>query len=283
MAEEFEIFLQNLDTFTQEIINLGPDNNIDLLKNFPSRCGDYFKVLNFINENLLEAEVDVEEENLGDHPIAEAILQRTSRANIVKLCHFFHRISSLLNDLINNHFENEGITCPKVYTGNPGKPKYDVSKEQIEYLRDLHVSWIKIAELLGISANTLSQRRNELGIQNLGDFTEVSSEDLRDEMERIRELTPNIGQTRMLSALRARVMNVQRWRVRNLLRDIDPQGTIMRWSTTIKSRKYNVKYPNSLWHIDGNHKIIQWRFVVHACIDGFSRLIPYLYCANNNK
>ena len=29
--------------------------------------------------------------------------------------------------------------------------------------------------------------------------------------------------------------------------------------------------------------MIRWRFVVHAAIDGYSRLIPYLYCATNNK
>ena len=28
--------------------------------------------------------------------------------------------------------------------------------------------------------------------------------------------------------------------------------------------------------------IIHWRLVVHACIDGYSRLIVYLHCANNN-
>uniref|UniRef100_A0A7M5XK96 Integrase catalytic domain-containing protein n=1 Tax=Clytia hemisphaerica TaxID=252671 RepID=A0A7M5XK96_9CNID len=246
------------------------------------KCEDYFKVLNFINENLLQAEDNEDPEEL--HPIAaEALLQWTNRANFVRLCHFFHRISSLLNDLINNHFESDGMTCPKVYTGNPGQQKYEISKEQIEYLRDLHFSWTKIAELLGISPKTLSRRRNELRIQNHRDFTDINYENLRAEMESIRELTPNIGQTRMLGALRARGINVQRWRVRNLLRDIDPQGTIMRWRTTTKRRKYNVKYPNSLWHIDGNHKMIKWRFVVHACIDGFSRLIPYLYCANNNK
>ena len=29
--------------------------------------------------------------------------------------------------------------------------------------------------------------------------------------------------------------------------------------------------------------MIRWRFVVHTAIDGYSRLIPYMYCADNNK
>ena len=39
---------------------------------------------------------------------------------------------------------------------------------------------------------------------------------------------------------------------------------------------------NSLWHIDSNHKLISWRFVLHGCIDGFSRAIIYLECRTDN-
>ena len=27
--------------------------------------------------------------------------------------------------------------------------------------------------------------------------------------------------------------------------------------------------PNSLWHIDGYHKLIRWRIVIHGVIDGY--------------
>lgn len=36
-------------------------------------------------------------------------------------------------------------------------------------------------------------------------------------------------------------------------------------------------------HIDGNHKLISWRFVHHGCIDGFSRAIIYVRCCPNNE
>ena len=36
-------------------------------------------------------------------------------------------------------------------------------------------------------------------------------------------------------------------------------------------------------HIDGHHKLIRWRLVIHGGIDGYSRLIVYLRCCNNNK
>ena len=35
--------------------------------------------------------------------------------------------------------------------------------------------------------------------------------------------------------------------------------------------------------VDGHHKLIRWGFVVHAGIDGYSRLITYMSCATNNR
>ena len=40
--------------------------------------------------------------------------------------------------------------------------------------------------------------------------------------------------------------------------------------------------PNSLWHIDGHHKLIGWRIVTHGGIDGYSRLPVYLHASSNN-
>lgn len=40
--------------------------------------------------------------------------------------------------------------------------------------------------------------------------------------------------------------------------------------------------PNFIWHIDGTHKLVRWKFVVHAAIDGYSRFVPYCRCSSNN-
>ena len=41
--------------------------------------------------------------------------------------------------------------------------------------------------------------------------------------------------------------------------------------------------PNFMWHLDVNHKLIRWHFIVHVAIDGFSRLIVFCACSNNNR
>ena len=55
-----------------------------------------------------------------------------------------------------------------------------------------------------------------------------------------------------------------------------------RWCASFK-RNYNVTGPDHLWHIDLNHKLISWRFVIHGGIDGYSRAIVYLKCCTDNK
>ena len=38
-----------------------------------------------------------------------------------------------------------------------------------------------------------------------------------------------------------------------------------------------------MWHVDTNHKLIRWGFVITGAIDGFSRLVTVLHCLDNNR
>ena len=46
---------------------------------------------------------------------------------------------------------------------------------------------------------------------------------------------------------------------------------------------YSVDSPNSLWHLDGHHKLIRWKLVTHGAIDGKTRTIVFLKCSSNNR
>ena len=48
-------------------------------------------------------------------------------------------------------------------------------------------------------------------------------------------------------------------------------------------RIYRVPWINALWHIDGHHKLINWKIVIHGGIDGFSRMITFLKASDNNR
>lgn len=78
-------------------------------------------------------------------------------------------------------------------------------------------------------------------------------------------------------------VRVQRMRLRDSIHRVDDEGVANRKKGRLHRRVYNVKGPNHLWHVDTNHKLIRWNFVIVGGIDGFSRLPVMLACTNNNK
>ena len=94
---------------------------------------------------------------------------------------------------------------------------------------------------------------------------------------------PNAGISMILGFLRGRNIHLPRRRIRECLVRLSPAGVLLRSLTTVVRRHYSVPSVNSLWHIDGLHCFIRWRMVIHGGIDGFSRLIVYLYCSTNNR
>ncbi|XP_028414231.1 uncharacterized protein LOC114537289 [Dendronephthya gigantea] len=87
----------------------------------------------------------------------------------------------------------------------------------------------------------------------------------------------------MIGALRSRGIFVQRRRIREAIYTVDPVSRALRRQQAVTRRTYNVPCPNALWHVDGHHKLIRWRLVIHGGIDGFSRCIVYLCCNTNNR
>nr|CAH0099254.1 unnamed protein product [Daphnia galeata] len=51
----------------------------------------------------------------------------------------------------------------------------------------------------------------------------------------------------------------------------------------IHGRAYHVRSPLTLWPIDGHHKFDKYGFIIHGAIDGYSKLILYIFLENNNN
>jgi len=158
-----------------------------------------------------------------------------------------------------------------------------VSIDDIEYLRGLRFSWTKIAKLMGISRSTLYRRLDEYGVQQDVRYTSITDSDLDRTVESIKQVHPNDGERLLIGHLTRLGIVVPRARVRGSIHRVDPISTAVRRSVAIQRRVYWVRGPNSLWHIDGHHKLIRWRFVTHGGIDGYSRTIVYLQCSTNNE
>ena len=114
-------------------------------------------------------------------------------------------------------------------------------------------------------------------------YSSISDAELDDKIVAIKQSFPNYGERMVMGHLLNSGIIVQRIRVRGSIHRVDPINTALRRSVTVRRRVYHVDGPNSLWHVDTNHKIIKWRIVIQGCVDGYSRTLIYLRCSDNNR
>jgi len=163
-----------------------------------------------------------------------------------------------------------------------GAPKFYIPKKILENFVEDGFLISEISNLLSVSERTIYRRLSEYGIKKL-QFSDISDADLDIELQNTTSEFPYIGEVMMKEVLKGKGLQIQRTRLRESLHRVDEIGLQMRTKRRLHRRIYNVKGPNHLWHLDTNHKLIRWYFVIIGAIDGFSRLPVVLFCADNNK
>ena len=166
--------------------------------------------------------------------------------------------------------------------GRRGRPSLVVNVEQVELFRSVGYTWLEVSNLLSVSRTTLWRRFRDLNIPT-SQYSDISDQDLDHIVQSIRESHPNVGLVMLQGYVVSHGITVQRHRLRSSVQRLNPAIGMARWQQVLSRRSYHVPGPNSLWHIDGHHSLIRWRFVIHGCIDGYSRMITYLHCATNNR
>lgn len=113
-------------------------------------------------------------------------------------------------------------------------------------MRDLGFNWITISRMLSVNIRTLYNYRTQLGLVDYGSFTDITNDNLDQLIADIIQQTPGSGETYVTGSLRGRGIRVQRWRVRERLRIVDPA---LRGRRAIQWRVYNVSAPNEVWYV----------------------------------
>ena len=138
--------------------------------------------------------------------------------------------------------------APSVASRQRGRPKFDITREQLEFLASMSFTWIQIARMLGVSHMTVYRRRVEFQMVQSVCGT-LSDNELKVLLTSMRKEHPSMGQTMVWGRLRSMGFNVTRERVRCAIRNTDPLYTALRWREVIKRQLYSVPGPNSLWHL----------------------------------
>ena len=139
-------------------------------------------------------------------------------------------------------------TSSTVRTGARGRPRFNITVDQLEYLTSMSFSWTEIARMLGISRMTLYRRRVQFGMAQQG--RSISDNELTVLLREMRRDYPYMGEVMVLGRLRALGYAVRRDRVRRAIRLTDPINSALRATTgPVARRVYSVPGPNSLWHM----------------------------------
>ena len=183
-------------------------------------------------------------------------------------------------------FEIPVRRVPVRYTGDAGRPSYEISRELLQSFLEAGFSQTDIASMLGVSQKTISRRLKDFNIvQNDIMYSKIDDDALDLSVLNIISRFPNAGIRMVMGHLTSIGVKVTWERVRLALWRVDPSGILMRSlkRPSIERRVYWVPGSLALWHMDGNHKLVRWSFVVHGCVDGYSRKVMYLDCNTNNK
>lgn len=165
-------------------------------------------------------------------------------------------------------------------SSNVGRPSLQVDLEEVESMRKCGLSMTKISEIVGISRSTLYRA---LEGTNLIGYTDITNQELDELVVRYKENHPHDGERMLIGYLRSQNIHLPRQQIRECIHRVDPAGVRSRTMSLIQRRTYHVKGPNYVWHMDGNHKLIRWKFVIHGAVDGYSRLVTFLKCSTNNR
>jgi transposase InsO family protein len=160
-----------------------------------------------------------------------------------------------------------------------GRPRLSVEIDRLRFLLETGFRVKDIADLLDCSKSTIERRMRD---EQLGVYTSITDTALDDVIREITSSHPFCGQKTISGRLRSMNIHVQRSRVRESMCRVDPYGIETRKRRLLHRRVYHVESPNALWHLDGYHKLIRWKFVIHGAIDGFSRLVTFLKVSPNN-
>ena len=136
--------------------------------------------------------------------------------------------------------------------------------------RNINVS--QAARALNVHRHTVRHYLRLYEIQKK-EYSWLSDEELDALVEEFKKKRPMTG----LSYLRGHLLQQGWWIQRNRLlasiSRVDGVQKALRNNSAIKRRKYVSPVPNTVWHMDGYHKLGPWGFVVHSSIDGCDSIV----------
>ncbi|XP_078332490.1 uncharacterized protein LOC144617444 isoform X2 [Crassostrea virginica] len=240
------------------------------------------KVINIINclKNNRTFNIERDIENTMD-----MISQLAAIVDIDEIIELFTRCVKLFQEetYFHEYKQSHFKAQPCQRTGR-GRPSFEISEEILEFFLDNSFKISEMADMLCVSPSTVKRRLKEFNLNVHNTYSTISEPDLHKLVESVVKEFPEAGTKSIQSILVTKGHRLQRQRVRDAVRKVDPEGILFRRLFLsvhrIQRRTYNVRAPRALWHIDGNHKLIRierlWREVWTGCTSYYYQLFTYM-------
>ena len=182
------------------------------------------QLLSDLSDELLESTVS-RLQQISRHLLLFAGTNANLNDLIASISSVLSRLATFENRLYSSGYNN----APVNLSGRPGRPKFDISREQLEYFLFYDLGVQDIANALSVSKSTVQRRFREYGISVSSAMSQVTNDQLDDLVRQIKNDFPNAGYRRVDSQLRCQGIKVSQSRVREVMQRVDPEGVAQRW------------------------------------------------------
>ena len=246
----WELFFEELSSFLRSLNRQHGTANESFshyaLERIEIACGSLESV-------LYQLRTTVSEGSLNSSESATVTEYCTLIAELIRHLHSTaQEWQSYLDQLMQLSLSQDSSTsysAPMSTAVGPGRPKFQISRDQLQYLSSMSFNWTQIANMLGVSRMTIYRRRVEYGLisSTSGSLTDG---ELRIVLNEIQRDQPVLGETMIWGRFRSMGFHITRSRLREAIRESDPLQRALRWRGELARRQpYSVPGPNSLWHI----------------------------------
>ena len=182
-------------------------------------------------------------------------------ANDTEVIELLRQVLIALDSIYTRNQSFPSLNC-SLDCGGPlgGRPRFSIEREQLSSLIESGFTVGQVAELIGVSRRTIFRRMSDFNLSVRKTYCDLTDQELDDIVKQVQVEFPACGNKQMMGHLLSRGIRVQQVRVRDSMRRTDLEGVVNRRIGILQRRQYKVPGPRSLFHIDGNHKLIRLEF-----------------------
>ena len=248
-SHEARIWLPNTEDFFSELVHFvaNAEQNLTACDSpdfYSRRLEEYQRTINVLTRRITES-FPMERDLVNNLEILLNFLNNLRR-QFEAIVESYDRACD--QDLLQESYSQ--TICAPEYRGRVGRPSMHVTPEQLNVLHnEAGFRWADVSRILGVSERTIRRRRHEFGLavgRQIA-FSEISDNDLDNHVREILSMTPSSGGRLVEGGLRSRGLHIQRRRIQDSIRRVDPVIRTLRSARTIIRRIYNVPSPNALW------------------------------------